>query len=112
MINSEDLGPAGAANPVLAEVVRSGFTESRHRGVVVALAADGMEDGASRARTPVTSATLRRLGAAVPDAFSTVPVTGGVEVVGVIRAVGLALSPGCLWPADAESARLGEHARS
>ena len=30
-----------AANPVLAEVVRSGFVESRHRGTVVALAADG-----------------------------------------------------------------------
>ena len=30
-----------AGNPVLAEVVRSGFTESRHRGAVVALAPDG-----------------------------------------------------------------------
>jgi L-asparaginase II len=30
-----------AANPVLAEVVRSGFVESRHRGTIVALAADG-----------------------------------------------------------------------
>lgn len=30
-----------AANPVLAEVVRSGFTESRHRGAVAALSADG-----------------------------------------------------------------------
>jgi len=30
-----------AANPVLAEVVRSGFVESRHRGTVVALAPDG-----------------------------------------------------------------------
>jgi L-asparaginase II len=30
-----------AANPVLAEVVRSGFVESRHRGSIVALAADG-----------------------------------------------------------------------
>ena len=30
-----------AANPVLAEVIRSGFVESRHRGTVVALAADG-----------------------------------------------------------------------
>jgi len=29
------------ANPVLAEVIRSGFVESRHRGTVVALAADG-----------------------------------------------------------------------
>jgi len=30
-----------AANPVLAEVIRSGFVESRHRGTVVAIAADG-----------------------------------------------------------------------
>ena len=30
-----------AVNPVLAEVVRSGFVESRHRGAVVGLAADG-----------------------------------------------------------------------
>jgi L-asparaginase II len=30
-----------AGNPVLAEVIRSGFVESRHRGTVVALAADG-----------------------------------------------------------------------
>jgi L-asparaginase II len=31
----------GSANPVLAEVVRSGFTESRHRGSVAVLNADG-----------------------------------------------------------------------
>ncbi len=30
-------------NPVLAEVVRSGFAESRHRGAVAALAADGTQ---------------------------------------------------------------------
>lgn len=30
-----------AGNPVLAEVVRSGFVESRHRGAVAAIAADG-----------------------------------------------------------------------
>jgi L-asparaginase II len=35
---STELTPA---NPVLAEVVRSGFVESRHRGAVIALAADG-----------------------------------------------------------------------
>jgi L-asparaginase II len=32
---------SGTASPVLAEVVRSGFVESRHRGSAVALAADG-----------------------------------------------------------------------
>src|SRR5207247_628230 len=30
-------------NPVVAEVVRSGFTESRHRGAVAGLAADGTQ---------------------------------------------------------------------
>ena len=30
------------ANPVLAEVIRSGFVESRHRGSIVAIASDGM----------------------------------------------------------------------
>ena len=33
--------PISADNPVLAEVVRSGFVESRHRGAIGALAADG-----------------------------------------------------------------------
>jgi L-asparaginase II len=32
---------ANTANPVLAEVIRSGFLESRHRGAIAALAADG-----------------------------------------------------------------------
>jgi L-asparaginase II len=34
---------AGQANPVLAEVIRSGVVESRHRGSLVVLAADGSE---------------------------------------------------------------------
>lgn len=36
-------GRPAADNPVLAEVVRSGFVESRHRGPVAVLAADGSE---------------------------------------------------------------------
>ncbi|HEY7264742.1 MAG TPA: asparaginase [Trebonia sp.] len=41
-MNQEQLTPNDvAANPVLAEVVRSGFVESRHRGAVAALASDG-----------------------------------------------------------------------
>ena len=47
-----------------------------------------IDDGAQRARTPVTVTVLRLLGAAVPDAMATVPVTGGDAVVGEIRAVG------------------------
>jgi len=46
-----------------------------------------IEDGAHRARTPVTVAALRLLGAVVPDELATVPVIGGDAVVGVIRAV-------------------------
>jgi len=45
-----------------------------------------IDDGAHRGRTPVTVAALRRLGAAVPEEFATVPVIGGEAEVGVIRA--------------------------
>jgi L-asparaginase II len=48
-----------------------------------------IDDGAMRARTPATVATMRALGAGgVPDALATVPVLGGDSVVGEIRAVG------------------------
>jgi L-asparaginase II len=46
-----------------------------------------IDDGASRARTPITCAVLSRLGAEVPGDLGTVPVTGGDAVVGAIRAV-------------------------
>ncbi|HVT66999.1 MAG TPA: asparaginase [Trebonia sp.] len=43
-----------AANPVLAEAVRSGFVESRHRGSVVAIGPDGLYAfTAGHANTPV-----------------------------------------------------------
>ena len=45
-----------------------------------------IDDGAHRARTPVTVATLRLLGAAVPAELATAPVIGGEVEVGVIRA--------------------------
>jgi L-asparaginase II len=45
-----------------------------------------IDDGAPRGRTPVTVATLRLLGAAVPAELATVPVIGGEAEVGVIRA--------------------------
>ena len=48
-----------------------------------------IDDGAQRARVPVTVAALRLLGAVVPDALATVPVTGGDAEVGEVRAVGL-----------------------
>ena len=45
-----------------------------------------VDDGNARARTPVTVAVLRRLGAHVPRELATAPVYGGGEPVGVIRA--------------------------
>jgi L-asparaginase II len=50
-----------------------------------------IDDGAARARTPVTVAVLRLLGGeagAVDGELATVPVTGGDAVVGTVRAVG------------------------
>ena len=48
-----------------------------------------IDDGAMRARTPVTVATLRALGAdGIPETMATVPVHGGESVVGEIRAIG------------------------
>jgi L-asparaginase II len=46
-----------------------------------------IDDGAHRARTPVTVAALRRLGADVPSELAIAPVIGGEAEVGVIRAV-------------------------
>ncbi|WP_433180202.1 asparaginase [Actinoallomurus sp. CA-150999] len=48
-----------------------------------------IDDGAMRARTPVTVATLRALGAEVPDELATVPLHGGDAIVGEIRAVNI-----------------------
>jgi L-asparaginase II len=49
-----------------------------------------IDDGAHRGRTPVTVATLRLLGAAVPDELATIAVIGGEAEVGVIRVVSFA----------------------
>ncbi len=46
-----------------------------------------IDDGAHRARTPVTVAALRRLGVTVPGELATAPVVGGEAEVGVIRSV-------------------------
>ena len=44
-----------SVNPVLAEVIRSGFVESRHRGAIAALAADGtFAFTAGSANTPIS----------------------------------------------------------
>ena len=49
-----------------------------------------IDDGAMRARTPVTVAILRALGAdTIPDELATVPLHGGETTVGAVRAVGL-----------------------
>ena len=46
-----------------------------------------VDDGAHRARTPVTVKALRLLGVTVPDGLATAPVIGGEAEVGVIRVV-------------------------
>jgi L-asparaginase II len=62
-------------------------------GVAAFAFADGrsgavkIDDGATRARIPVTVAALRRLGVAVPDDLATISLTGGDAVIGVVRAV-------------------------
>jgi L-asparaginase II len=62
-------------------------------GVVAFAFADGragaikIDDGMARGRIPVMVATVRLLGAVVPDGFDTVPVTGGDAVVGAVRVV-------------------------
>ena len=62
-------------------VVAFAFTDGRAGAIKI-------DDGMARGRTPVMVATLRLLGAVVPDEFATVPVTGGEAVVGVVQAVG------------------------
>ena len=52
-----------------------------------------IDDGNHRARTPVTVAVLTLLGANPPADLATVPVLGGSDPVGVIRATRLALLP-------------------
>ena len=61
-------------------VVAFAFTDGRAGAVKI-------DDGMARARIPVVVATLRLLGAVVPDEFATVPVTGGDGEVGAVRAV-------------------------
>jgi len=61
-------------------VVAFAFTDGRAGAVKI-------DDGMARARMPVVVATLRLLGAVVPDEFATVPVTGGDAVVGAVQAV-------------------------
>lgn len=48
-----------------------------------------IEDGSMRARTPVTTAILRHLGATVPGNFATASITGGDTKVGEVRTVPL-----------------------
>jgi len=61
-------------------VVGFAFTDGRAGAIKI-------DDGMGRPRIPVTVATLRLLGAVVPDEFATVPVAGGDAVVGEVRAI-------------------------
>jgi L-asparaginase II len=79
----------------LMDAVPGLLVKSGAEGVDAFALADGrsgaikIDDGAQRARIPVTVAALRLLGAVVPDELATVPVLGGDAVVGAVRAVGL-----------------------
>lgn len=66
-----------AAPPVLAEVVRSGFVEGRHRGSLVVLAADG---SVARALGDVTSPMLPR--SAVKPVQATAMLAAGAPLAG------------------------------
>jgi L-asparaginase II len=46
-----------------------------------------IDDGAARARTPITASVLRQLGAVVPAECTTAPVAGGDAIVGAVRSV-------------------------
>jgi L-asparaginase II len=62
-------------------------------GVAAFALADGrsgavkIDDGATRSRTPVTVAALRRLGTVVPDELAAIPLAGGHAVAGFVRSV-------------------------
>jgi L-asparaginase II len=77
----------------LMDAVPGLLVKSGAEGVDAFALADGrsgavkIDDGAARARTPVTVAALRTLGAVVPEELATVPVMGGEAVVGAVRAV-------------------------
>ena len=61
-------------------VIAFAFTDGRAGAIKI-------DDGMARGRIPVMVATMRLLGAVVPDEFATVPVIGGDAVVGAVHAV-------------------------
>jgi L-asparaginase II len=80
----------------LMEAVPGLLVKGGAEGVDAFALADGragaikIDDGAARARTPLTVATLRALGAdGVPGELTTAPVHGGESIVGEIRAIGI-----------------------
>jgi L-asparaginase II len=80
----------------LMDAVPGLLVKSGAEGIDAFALADGragalkIDDGATRARTPVTVAILHALGAEnVPDDLVTVPLRGGDDVVGEIRAVNI-----------------------
>ncbi len=112
-------------NPVVAEVVRSGFAESRHRGAVAGLGADGTEEirvGQTNvpifprsANKPMQAAAMLRCGLALNGellALAAASHSGEDFHVDGVRKIllGAGLSEddlGCpaAWPLDAEAAR-------
>ena len=94
-----DLGYPPARAPAHGGGARAAAQGRGAEGVDAFALSDGragavkVDDGAHRARTPVTVAALRLLGVTVPDELATAPVIGGQAEVGVIRAAG-GLAPG------------------
>src|ERR1700749_5362041 len=71
------------ANPVLAEVIRSGFVESRHRGSVVAMGPDGLYVfTAGSANTPVFPRSANKPLQAVAMLRAGLPLEGELLALG------------------------------
>src|ERR1700751_996688 len=82
------------ANPVLAEVIRSGFVESRHRGSIVAIAPDGTYAfTAGSANTPIFPRSSHKPLQAAALLRAGLPIEGELLALGAGRHSGAGLHP-------------------
>ena len=86
----EQLSPGDVSvNPVLAEVIRSGFVESRHRGAIAALAPDGtFAFTAGSANTPISPRSSNK------PLQATAMLTAGLPLEGELLALAAASHSG------------------
>ena len=86
----EQLSPGDVSvNPVLAEVIRSGFVESRHRGAIAALAPDGtFAFTAGSANTPISPRSSNK------PLQATAKLTAGLPLDGELLALAAASHSG------------------